>query len=152
MRTLLSLLYKNKTQSPKSKIYPIWPHQRQKSVYFLIKVCGKICNRPNRLTQCCTQFKPLFCYGISISFKFKCYIVMQVQHTKNLNPGRFQSALCMITTTSCAQNSPPSLVCTKLFTSSGHAILFARGFSLQVCSFGIWRMLKFTSLIFEFEA
>ena len=51
-----------------------------------------------------------------------------------------------------AQNSPPSLVCTKLFTSSGHAILFARGFSLQVCSFGFKFMVKLTSMIFEFEA
>ena len=38
----------------------------------------------------------------------------------------------------------------KLFTSSGHEIPFARGFSLQVSSaFGIQLKLKFTSFIFE---
>ena len=38
-----------------------------------------------------------------------------------------------------AQNSPPSLVCTKLFSLSGHEILYAGEFSLQVCSFGTSR-------------
>ena len=51
-------------------------------------------NRPNRLTQCCTQFKPFgnktFCFNISISFKCECHLLMQMQHTKNFNPTRFE--------------------------------------------------------------
>ena len=51
-------------------------------------------NRPNWLTQYCTQLKPFgkkrFVSGISISFKCECHILMQMQHTKNLNPGRFE--------------------------------------------------------------
>ena len=31
-----------------------------------------------------------FVSGISISFKCECHILMQLQHTKNLNPGRFE--------------------------------------------------------------
>ena len=31
-----------------------------------------------------------FVPGISISFKYECYIIMQIQYTKNLNPGRFE--------------------------------------------------------------
>ena len=50
--------------------------------------------RPIRLTQCCTQFKPFgnktFVSGISISFKCECHIIMQMQYTKNLIPGRFE--------------------------------------------------------------
>ncbi|XP_068745471.1 small ribosomal subunit protein mS39-like isoform X1 [Montipora capricornis] len=34
------------------------------------------------------------------------------------------------------KNSPPSLVCTKLFTSLGHAILFARGFLYKFAPLG----------------
>ena len=28
--------------------------------------------------------------GISISFKCECHIIIQIQYTKNLNPGRFE--------------------------------------------------------------
>ena len=49
-------------------------------------------NELNRLTQCCTQFKPLgikcFVSGISISFKCECLIIMQC--TNDLDPGRFE--------------------------------------------------------------
>ena len=31
-----------------------------------------------------------FVSGISISFNRECHIVMQIQYTKNLNPGRFE--------------------------------------------------------------
>ena len=31
-----------------------------------------------------------FVPGISISFKCECYIIMQMQHTKNLTPERFE--------------------------------------------------------------
>ena len=31
-----------------------------------------------------------FVSGISISFKCECHIIMQIQYTKNLNPGRFE--------------------------------------------------------------
>ena len=51
-------------------------------------------NRPNWLTQCCTQFKSFgkkcFVPGISLSFEYECYSIMQIQHTKNLNPGKFE--------------------------------------------------------------
>ena len=54
----------------------------------------RIGNRPIRLTHCCTQFKPFgnktFVSGISISFKCECHIIMQMQYTKNLIPGRFE--------------------------------------------------------------
>ena len=50
--------------------------------------------RPIRLTQYCTQFKPFgvkrFVSGISTSFKCECHIIMQIQYTENLNPGRFE--------------------------------------------------------------
>ena len=29
-------------------------------------------------------------YHISISFKCECYFIMQMKHTKNLNPERFE--------------------------------------------------------------
>ena len=35
----------------------------------------------------------VFCWSLnvmSISFKCECYIIMQIQYTKNLNPGRFE--------------------------------------------------------------
>ena len=51
-------------------------------------------NRPIRLTQCCTQFKPFgnktFCFRNFHTFKWECHIIMQIQYTKNLNPGRFE--------------------------------------------------------------
>ena len=51
-------------------------------------------HRPIRLTQCCTNSNPLgikrFVSGISISFKCECHIIMQIQYTKNLIPGRFE--------------------------------------------------------------
>ena len=51
-------------------------------------------NRPIRLTQCCTQFKPFgnktFCFRNFHTFKCECHIMMQIQYTKNLNPGRFE--------------------------------------------------------------
>ena len=31
-----------------------------------------------------------FVSGISISFKCECHIIMQIQYTKNLIPGRFE--------------------------------------------------------------
>ena len=34
--------------------------------------------------------KNRFVWGISISFKCECHIIMQIQYTKNLNPGRFE--------------------------------------------------------------
>ena len=52
------------------------------------------CNGPNRLTQCVPNSNPLgiifFVSGISISFKCECHIIIQMQYTKNLNPGRFE--------------------------------------------------------------
>ena len=49
-------------------------------------------DRPIRLTQCCTQFKPFgnktFCFRNFHTFKWECNIIMQIQYTKNLNPGR----------------------------------------------------------------
>ena len=50
-------------------------------------------DRPIRLTQCCAQFKSFvgikrFLPSISISFKCEYYIIMQMKHTKNLNPER----------------------------------------------------------------
>ena len=50
-------------------------------------------DRPIRPTQCCTQFKSFvgikcFVPSISISFQCECYIIMQMKHTKNLNPER----------------------------------------------------------------
>ena len=51
-------------------------------------------NRPIRLTQCCTKFKSFgnkpFCskYFHIQSFKCECYIIMQMKHSKNLNPER----------------------------------------------------------------
>ena len=63
--------------------------QRNSSSFITISIY-----RPNRLTQCCTQFKPFgikrFVPVISISFKYECYIIMQIQYTKNLNPGGFE--------------------------------------------------------------
>ena len=51
-------------------------------------------NKPIRLTQCCTQFKPFgnktFCFRNFHTFKWECHIIMQIQYTKNLNPGRFE--------------------------------------------------------------
>ena len=51
-------------------------------------------NRPIRLTQCCTQFKPSgnksFCFRNFHTFKCECHIIMQIQNTKNLNPWRFE--------------------------------------------------------------
>ena len=51
-------------------------------------------NRRIRLTQCCTQFKPFgnktFCFRNFHTFKWECHIIMQIQYTKNLNPGRFE--------------------------------------------------------------
>ena len=51
-------------------------------------------SRPIRITQCCTEFKSFgnkrFDRSLSISFKCECYIIMQLQHTKNLNPERFK--------------------------------------------------------------
>ena len=50
-------------------------------------------DRPIRLTQCCTQFKPFgnktFCFRNFHTFKWECKIIMEIQYTKNLNPGRF---------------------------------------------------------------
>ena len=34
--------------------------------------------------------KNRFVSGISISFKCECHIIMQIQYTKNLKPGRFE--------------------------------------------------------------
>ena len=51
-------------------------------------------NRPIRLTQCCTQFKPFgnktFCFRNFHTFKWECHIIMQIQYKKNLHPGRFE--------------------------------------------------------------
>ena len=43
--------------------------------------------RPNRLTQCCSQFKPFgkkkcFVPGISLSFEYECYNIMQIHSLK----------------------------------------------------------------------
>ena len=50
-------------------------------------------DRPIRLTQCCTQFKRFgnitFCFRNFHTFKWECNIIMEIQYTKNLNPGRF---------------------------------------------------------------
>ena len=51
-------------------------------------------NRPIRLTHVVPNSNPLgikrFVSGISISFKCECNIIMQIQYTENLNPGRFE--------------------------------------------------------------
>ena len=36
-----------------------------------------------------------FVSGISISFKCECHIIMQIQYTKNLNPGRFELGITL---------------------------------------------------------
>ena len=36
-----------------------------------------------------------FVSGISISFKCECHIIMQIQNTENLNPGRFELGTTM---------------------------------------------------------
>ena len=58
-------------------------------------------HRTIRLTQCCTQIKPFgnttfFVSGISISFKCECNIIMQIQYTEKLNPGRFELGTTLI--------------------------------------------------------
>ena len=51
-------------------------------------------NRPIRLTQSSTQFKlfgnKTFCFRNFHTFKCECHIIMQIQYTKNLDPGRFE--------------------------------------------------------------
>ena len=54
---------------------------------------GEIVYKPIRLTQWWPNSNPLgitrfFFPNISVSFKRECYILMQMQHTKNLNPER----------------------------------------------------------------
>ena len=50
--------------------------------------------RPICLTQCCTQFKlfgnKTFCFRTFISFQCECLIIMQIQYTKTLDPGKFE--------------------------------------------------------------
>ena len=36
-----------------------------------------------------------FVRGISIPFEYECYIIMQIQYTKNLSPGRFELGTTM---------------------------------------------------------
>ena len=47
--------------------------------------------RPIRLTQCCTQFKTSgnkkFCFRNFHIINLECHFIMQIQYTKNLNPG-----------------------------------------------------------------
>ena len=56
--------------------------------------CKTHSNRPNRqvmLYPIQTLWESRrFDSGISISFKRKCNIIMQIQYTKNINPGRFE--------------------------------------------------------------
>ena len=49
--------------------------------------------------------------------------------------------------TSVAQNSPPSLVCTTLFQSSGTGMLCACGYSFHFCCFGILFAIKFATIV-----
>ena len=50
------------------------------------------------------------------------------------------------------ENSPPSLVCTKLFPSYSMCVLHAHGYSFHFCFCGILFVIKFASLYFESEA
>ena len=56
-------------------------------------------NRPNWLTRCCTQFKPFgnktFRSSISTPFKHEGNIIIQIQYTNNVNPGRFELGTTM---------------------------------------------------------
>ena len=57
-------------------------------------LCRSLLFWPMRLTQCCTQFKPFgnktLCFRIFHIIKCEYHIVMQIQYTNNLNPGRFE--------------------------------------------------------------
>ena len=63
----------------------------KKGAYLACKIRS---NRPNRQTHVVSNSNPLgikrFDSGISISFKCKCHIIMQIQYNKNLNPWRFE--------------------------------------------------------------
>ena len=78
-----------KSLSPKCTTYPNWPSPHQRQI-----VCFSKINKPNRLTQCFTQFKHLgkkrFAPGIAISLNFDGYIIMQIRFKMNLNSGRFE--------------------------------------------------------------
>ena len=63
----------------------------KKGAYLVCKIRR---NRPNGQTHAVSNSNPLgikrFDSGISISFKSKCHIIMQIQYNKNLNPWRFE--------------------------------------------------------------
>ena len=64
-----------------------------------VRRVSSVLNRPVRLTQGFRlNSNPLgrkrFVSGISISFNCECHIIMRIQFTKNVNPGRFE--LCTI--------------------------------------------------------
>ena len=76
----------------------LWNNDTRKShaAQQTLNVRNVVSEGPIRLTQCFTQFKPFgnktfsIVSGISISFKCECHIIMQMQYTKNLIPGRLE--------------------------------------------------------------
>ena len=63
-----------------------WSDQ-QRVLWYVMVFCGVVNSNPLG-TNC-------FVSGISISFKCECRI-MQIQYTKDLNPGRFESGTTLI--------------------------------------------------------